>query len=494
MARSLLKLLPATLVAASLLAPSAGAVTALRPPVTWLKGEGNFTKSHRSVQSIDHVVVHVTEGKFWGSVRWLKSPRAHASSHFVISRAGKIVQLVHTSDIAWHAGNWKTNVRSVGIEHEGFTYGPDGFTAEQYRNSAKLTAWIARRALMPIDRKHIIGHAEVPGPRGGRGGASHHTDPGPRWNWNRYLALVRAYARGEVPQKLSVVTQLRTGPLAGLVPWRAETRGGVRRVEFVVDGRVVRVDGRAPFAFPGGLDTVALGNGSHVLELRAYGEGTRHDVTRRTIVVSNRDFALTTAGASPWTKVRGTLTLRSRVWGAKATQVSLRVDGRVYAIDRRAPFTFTWRTKGLKNGKHALELVATALDGRVTRRRIPVVTSNNVAAIKAKPRPQPKPVPTPKPVPVPLRIVSQTVADGAVLAGLVLWRVELNGAAEVDFLIDGIVRGSDLAAPYTFGWNADAEAPGEHRLTARARGNNGRIVEATIRVTVPAPPSGSAAP
>jgi hypothetical protein len=116
-----LTVLAAAVAAACVLVPPAGAATGARPPVVWLKGEGNFTKAHRSVQSIDRIVVHVTEGSFWGSVRWLKSPRAHASSHYVISRSGRIVQLVHLSDIAWHAGYWPTNEQSVGIEHEGFT-------------------------------------------------------------------------------------------------------------------------------------------------------------------------------------------------------------------------------------------------------------------------------------------------------------------------------------------------------------------------------------
>ena len=66
----------ASVLAAVLLAPGAGATSSLRPPVTWLKGEGNFTKAHRSTGSIDKIVVHVTEGQFWGSIRWLKSPRA----------------------------------------------------------------------------------------------------------------------------------------------------------------------------------------------------------------------------------------------------------------------------------------------------------------------------------------------------------------------------------------------------------------------------------
>ena len=90
-------------------------------------------------------------------------------------------------------GSLGTNEQSVGVEHEGFIR-PPRVTKAQYHASARLTAWIARRSLMPIDRKHVIGHHEVPDGRGGRGGSSHHTDPGPNWKWNYYLGLVRRYA------------------------------------------------------------------------------------------------------------------------------------------------------------------------------------------------------------------------------------------------------------------------------------------------------------
>ena len=479
--------LVASVLAAALLAPAAGAATALRPPVTWLKGEGNFTKAHRAPRSIDCIVVHVTEGQFWGSVRWLKSPRAHASSHFIVSRTGKIVQLVHTSDIAWHAGNWRTNVESVGIEHEGFTYGPDGFTTAQYRNSARLAAWIARRALMPIDRRHIIGHAQVPAPGGGLGGSGHHTDPGPHWNWNRYLTLVRAFAHGTAG-KPSVIPIIPSGRLRGVVPWRAQAGGGIQRVEFSIDGRVVWVDRRAPFAYAGGrgLNTTKLGNGAHVLQVHGIAGPGRYDIARRTIVVDNKSFALTSAGARPWTKVRGPIRLRVRPWGAKATAMTFRVDGRTLAVDRRAPFVFAWPTARVKPGKHVLEVSASSVDGRSARLRIPLVV-----AAKA---PAPKPKPKPQPVPAPLRVVSQSITDGQAVSGFVVWRVELNRAARVDFLVDGVVRGSDVAAPYTLGWNTAAETPGAHVLTARATGKDGRVVEAKATVTVPAPDAGTAAP
>lgn len=459
-----------------------------RPPVTWLKGEGNFTKAHRSPQSIDRIVVHVTEGSFWGSVSWLKNPRAHASSHFVVGRGGTVVQLVHVSDIAWHAGNWNVNVRSVGIEHEGFTYGPNGFTDAQYRNSAKLAGWLARRALMPIDREHFIGHAEVPAPGGGRGGASGHTDPGPRWNWNRYLRLVRSYAG---VQKLSVVPVVPPGTLRGIVPWRAPATGDIKHVEFSINGRVVWVDRKAPFAFAGGrgLNTTTLRNGRHVLGVHGVAGPGRYDIARKSIVVDNKAFALTSAGVREWSKAKGPVRLRVRPWGARAARMTFTVDGRRIAVDRRAPFVFTWRPLSTRSGKRVLEVVAKSVDGRTASFRIPVVVPQPA-------RPKPKPTP-PKPVAPVLRVVSQSVADGQTTTGLVVWRVTATAAARVEFLVDGVLRGTDVAGPYTFGWNASGEPPGPHRLTARAVGQRGKIVEASVTVTVPAPPpetAGSATP
>jgi peptidoglycan hydrolase-like protein with peptidoglycan-binding domain len=42
---------------------------------------------------------------------------------------------------------------------------------------------IARRYGIPVDRAHIVGHNELPG--------TDHSDPGPTWNWNYYMSLVR---------------------------------------------------------------------------------------------------------------------------------------------------------------------------------------------------------------------------------------------------------------------------------------------------------------
>jgi hypothetical protein len=409
-------------------------------------------------------------------VRWLKSPRAHASSHYVVARSGRIIQLVHLSDIAWHAGHWNTNEQSVGIEHEGFTYGPDGYTDAQYRASARLAAWIARRALMPIDRKHLIGHADVPDGRGGRGGSSHHTDPGPHWNWARYLRLVRSYA-GVV--RLSVKPLLPDGPLRGIVSWRAKASPDIGRVEFIVDGRVVHVDRRRPFAYP--LNTARLANRGYKLQVHGIAGPGRYDVDGTRVLVDNKTFALTSAGARPWMQAPSKIRLRVRPWGQKAAKMVFEVDGKRRSVDRRPPFLFSWSTRRAKPGKHVLEVVATSIDGRIATRRIPLVV-----------QPPPKPKPSPRPKPVALTVTGMSVAEGQQVTRLVVWRVDVRGRAQrVEFLVDGVLRGSDVAVPYTLGLNADAEPPGEHRLTARAVGANGKAVEATVTVSVPPPSSGT---
>src|SRR4029077_8390786 len=166
-----------------------------RPALTWIRGDGSYTKASRTPQAhtIDTIVIHATDGgSMLGNVGWLSGGHSHASAHYVVARDGSIVQLVHLSDIAWHAGNSRVNRHSIGIEHVGETYDPAGFTNDEYRSSARLVAWLARRLDTPVDRQHIVGHSQVPDPNhpGELGGRDHHTDPGPYWRWGYYLNLV----------------------------------------------------------------------------------------------------------------------------------------------------------------------------------------------------------------------------------------------------------------------------------------------------------------
>ena len=169
------------------------------PSARWFPASpSNYARADRPRSNrIRMIVVHVTEGSYGGSIQWFANPRARASAHYVVrSSDGQITQTVREKDIAWHAGNSAVNAQSIGIEHEAFESNCGWYTDAMYRSSAQLAAYLVEKYGIPIDRRHIIGHSEVPDPNGhGYGGASHHTDPGPCWKWKKYISLVRTYAR-----------------------------------------------------------------------------------------------------------------------------------------------------------------------------------------------------------------------------------------------------------------------------------------------------------
>lgn len=102
------------------------------------------------------------------------------SAHFLVRRDGHVIQFVSCLKRAWHAGEscWqgmsRCNDFSLGIELEGGDAVP--FTDEQYAALNRLT--LALRAIYPI--RGIAGHSDIaPGRK---------TDPGPHFDWARYLA------------------------------------------------------------------------------------------------------------------------------------------------------------------------------------------------------------------------------------------------------------------------------------------------------------------
>ncbi|MFE1949441.1 N-acetylmuramoyl-L-alanine amidase [Streptomyces sp. NPDC059524] len=144
----------------------------------------NYTKSSRpSTYKIDRVIIHVTQETYADTLAIFQNPAKQVSAHYVVRSAdGHVAQCVREKDVAWHAGNWTYNTRSIGIEHEGWVDRPEYFTDAMYEGSAALTASICARYGIPRDREHILGHVEVPG--------TDHTDPGPYWDWTRYIRMV----------------------------------------------------------------------------------------------------------------------------------------------------------------------------------------------------------------------------------------------------------------------------------------------------------------
>ncbi len=146
----------------------------------------NYQVANRVSDDITHIVIHVMQGTYSGSISWAKQEHTgpSAAHYYVRSSDGEITQMVRDKDIAYHARS--ANSYSIGIEHEGYIDNPSSwFTTTMYIQSAKLAAQMCYSYGIPVDRDHIKGHSEYPN--------QSHTDPGTGWDWTTYMRYVSAF-------------------------------------------------------------------------------------------------------------------------------------------------------------------------------------------------------------------------------------------------------------------------------------------------------------
>ncbi|MER7179164.1 N-acetylmuramoyl-L-alanine amidase [Streptomyces hyaluromycini] len=187
---------PATGQLASLDLKSA-AVTATECPTTVActfvpASPSNGQVSNRPANGIriDTIVIHDTEGSYDGSIAAFQQAGGSAAHYVMRSSDGAVTQMVPTKDLAFHAGNYSTNMHSIGIEHEGYAaHGATWYTEAQYEATAELVKYLSARFGIPLDREHIIGHDNVAGPKSSLVSGMH-WDPGPSWDWNHLMSLL----------------------------------------------------------------------------------------------------------------------------------------------------------------------------------------------------------------------------------------------------------------------------------------------------------------
>jgi hypothetical protein len=147
----------------------------------WPAATCNYTAASRpSTYPISYVVIHKAEGSASSAASWFQNCAAASSAHYSFDKdSGYCYQSVLEKDVAWHAGNWWYNCRSVGIEHGGYTANNDTGTACYNESAIETKSCIVYYTVL-WDRSHILGHKEVPG--------ATHTDPGAYWNWTYYMS------------------------------------------------------------------------------------------------------------------------------------------------------------------------------------------------------------------------------------------------------------------------------------------------------------------
>ncbi|HWT40487.1 MAG TPA: N-acetylmuramoyl-L-alanine amidase [Dongiaceae bacterium] len=115
--------------------------------------------------SISEIVIHhAATTDFDGIGATFKNQTRGASAHYGVGTNSNVDQYVDENDIAWHAGNWGHNTRSIGIENVNISGAPDWNIAGQtFATLVELVHDIAQRnGLLPlVVGKNLFGHNDV---------------------------------------------------------------------------------------------------------------------------------------------------------------------------------------------------------------------------------------------------------------------------------------------------------------------------------------------
>src|SRR5262245_8760312 len=144
-----------------------------------------------ATMNIKYIIIHDTEGSYSSAINTFQDPASQVSAHYVIrSSDGAVTEMVRPDDVSWGAGDWYVNMHAINIENEGFAaQGRAWYSQAMYQADAALVRYLAAASGIPLNRQHILGHEDVPGPTDALT-AAQHWDPGPFWNWNHFMALV----------------------------------------------------------------------------------------------------------------------------------------------------------------------------------------------------------------------------------------------------------------------------------------------------------------
>lgn len=122
--------------------------------------KGNFTESNRKSSEIDTLVIHYTGNNgdtAENNGNYFKNNVVETSAHYFVDDT-TVVRSVADKNIAWHAGDWDINCRSIGIEIAGSTTECTGKTLEN-------VILLAQRLMKKynISKERVIRHYDANG-------------------------------------------------------------------------------------------------------------------------------------------------------------------------------------------------------------------------------------------------------------------------------------------------------------------------------------------
>ncbi len=127
------------------------------------------------------VVIHSTHGSLQATISWFSTTSSQVSAHRIVGLNGEHYKMVDDDIQAWHAV--ENNPYYLGIELEQLTVN-DPYSEEQYKVAAKIVKEWSRKYGFEINRQNIVGHEETE-----QGKRARKTDPGPMFDWDKFMAL-----------------------------------------------------------------------------------------------------------------------------------------------------------------------------------------------------------------------------------------------------------------------------------------------------------------
>ena len=286
---------------------------------------------------------------------------------------------------------------------------------------------------------------------------------------------------------VSITSPAANATISGTVSVNATATDnvGVTKVEYYLNGTLKATDTATPYVYS--LSTTSLASGTYTLVAKAYdAAGNIGQSSTVSVNVLNSD---TTAPAVSMTApannatVSGTTVLTATASdNVGVSKVEFYRSGVLLTATNVAPYKYSWNTASVANGSYTLVAKAYDNSANVTQSANVAVTVNNAVADTTAPT------------------VSVTApANNATVSGTVTISASASdsvGVSKVEFYVNGALKATDTASPFSYSWNTTTAANGSYSITTKAydaAGNVGQsaAVTAAVSNTVTTPPAGT---
>jgi len=178
------------------------------PLKTTINYSPNFNIKKRKKNSVRFLIFHYTGMRNEkDAINRLTNIQSEVSTHYFISKKGKIITMVPDLYIAWHAGisQWKSykllNSNSIGIEisNPGHEFGYKRFSKKQINSLVKLCRFLIKK--YKIKKENILGHSDIAPKR--------KKDPGEKFPWKFLASKKISIWHGLSSKRLKRVRKMR---------------------------------------------------------------------------------------------------------------------------------------------------------------------------------------------------------------------------------------------------------------------------------------------